>query len=297
MLSFLGVNDPVLLGMAVAAVSALSFFAVFGAGQFNVSQPGFVAVGAYSVGLTTTNHMPIFVGVLIGLAISLPLAAFLVLVTQRLSGVYLAIATLAFVELVQEIIILTPALKGPLGIYGIPLALSPTSAWLIVVAVCLVFAQLMRSRIGLAMVLLREDVIVARGAGVNDRRLKVFTACLSATLASAAGAMTALSTSYISPDEFSFALLIAIMTAVIVGGSERYWGAVIGAVIMTDLPELTRAASDYRPFMTGGILLVAILLAPEGIAGVVLRGRPRLARRLNVSPGITLAKALRRQRV
>lgn len=279
MLQVLGLSEPLLLGMAVAAVSALSFFVVFGAGQFNVSTPGFVAVGAYSSGLASLHGIPLPLGVAIGLVISAPLSLALVLVTQRLSGVYLAIATLAFVELVGEIIILTPSLQGPLGIYGIPISVTAASAWLIVFALGVLFYRLARSRLGMEMVLLREDVIVARGAGVNDLRVKVFAAVLSACVASLAGAMTALSTSYISPDEFGFPLLIAIMTAVIVGGSERYWGAVVGAVILTELPELSRVGSDYRPFLSGAILLAAILLAPEGIAGAVIRGGTRLRRR------------------
>lgn len=291
MLTAIGVYDPTVIAMAVAAMSGLSFYAVFGAGQFNVSQPGFMAIGAYAVGMCSSHGQSLLLGVAIGIAGSIPLSLLLVLVTQRLSGVYLAIATLAFVEVVQQVITLTPALKGPLGIYGIPLTLTPQRAWLIVIAVAAGFFALMRSRIGLEMMLLREDVIVARGAGVNDLRIKLFCAGLSAALAAVAGAMTALSTSYISPDEFSFALLISTMSAVIIGGSERYWGAIIGGIVLTELPELTRVESAYRPLMTGGVLLAVILLAPEGIAGAGIRLRAMLSRRrtTRLSPQSVLA--------
>lgn len=271
MLNAIGLNDPLVVAMAVAAISALSFFIIFGAGQFNVSQPAFIAIGAYAVAMACTHGLSLWLGVLIGLLISIPISILLALATHRLSGVYLAIATLAFVELVEQVINLIPSLNGALGIYGIPLKLSPLYAWLIVLVVCVLLHRLMRSRIGLEMLLLREDIIVARGAGVSDLRLKLLCAVLSACLACVAGAMTALSTSYITPNEFGFTLLISIMTYVIIGGSERYWGSVIGAVLLMYLVGISSAFSDYIPFVSGGILLIVILLAPEGIAGVGIR--------------------------
>lgn len=273
MLAALGLSGPLLVAMAVAALSAMSFFVVFGAGQFNVSQPGFLAIGAYAVAMTTTHGGSPVWGVLIGLAVSAPAGALLVAVAKKLSGVYLAIATLAFVEVIQEVITLTPWFNGPLGIYGIPVLVTPLSAWLVVAAVALFLHQFMRSRIGMEMTLLREDVILAKGAGANELRIRLVTGALSASIAAVAGAMTALSTSYISPDEFGFGVLIATMSFVIIGGSERYWGGIVGAVALTILPEVTRVASDYRPLMSGALLLFVVLLAPEGIAGAGIRLR------------------------
>ena len=267
----IGLSDPVLIGVAISSIAALSFYVAFAAGQFNVAQAGFMSIGAYAVGMTTTSGGSAIFGVLIGLAVSAPLCTAVAVITRKLSGVYLAIATLAFVQVIEQAIYITPMLNGPLGIYGIPLSLDALQSWLILLAVGFVVFRTMKSRIGYEMRVLREDPIVARGIGVNEIRLRIFAGIASAELASIAGSMKALTTSYISPDEFSFGLLIQILSFAVVGGTDRFWGPVIGAAVLTLLPEYTRVLQDYRMVITGVILLGVIVLFPEGIAGGLMR--------------------------
>ncbi|MBP5858550.1 branched-chain amino acid ABC transporter ATP-binding protein/permease [Marivibrio halodurans] len=270
-MSFLGISDPLIIGMAVASVSALGFYIAFAAGQLNVSQTGFMAIGAYSVAMTTTKGLSITLGVLIGIAISSALGALLSAITSRLSGVYLAIATLAFVTVVQQAIYITPFLKGPMGIFGIPLALNAWQSVAILVVVAFVVSRLMASRLGYEMRILREDPIVARGVGVNEIRIRIFTGAASAVLASIAGNMLALTTSYIAPEEFGFHRLIDILSFGVVGGTDRFWGPIVGAGFLTLLPEYTRWLQEYRMVLTGVIIVGVVVLFPEGIAGGVTR--------------------------
>src|SRR5579872_605013 len=265
-MEFLGLSDPLLIAIAISAVAALSFYVAFAAGQFNVAQAGFMSVGAYAVAMATTSGHSVILGLIVGLAISAPLGAAVSAITCRLSGVYLAIATLAFVQVVEQTIYITPALNGPMGIYGIPLSLDARRSWLILLLLCIAVHRMMRSRIGYEMHVLREDAIVARGIGVSEIWLRIFSGIASAMLAAVAGSMKALTTSYISPDEFSFGLLIQILSFAVVGGTDRFWGPMIGAAVLTLLPEYTRVLQDYRMVFTGVILLGVIVLFPEGIA-------------------------------
>ena len=280
----LGINEPLLAGIAISIVAALSFYLVFAAGQFNVAQPGFMAIGAYAVGLTVTSGHPALVGALIGVVVSAVVAAALTALTVRLSGVYLAMATLAFVEMVEQTINITPALRGSMGIYGIPLALNAFECWLVAALVALVIHRLMDTRLGYEMRILREDPVVARGIGVDDTRVKMTTGILSAVVAAIAGGMKALTTSYISSGEFTFGLLILILSFAIVGGTERYWGTIIGAVILTALPEYTRELQQYRMILSGLIILGVVVLFPEGIAGALVRLGEHLRRERRPGP-------------
>lgn len=272
----LGISEPLLIGIIIASIAALGFYIAFAAGQLNVSQAGFMAIGAYAVATATTNEYPIFLGVVAGIAISLVLGAVLSAVTSRLSGVYLAIATLAFVTVVQQTIYITPFLKGPMGIYGIPLTLDAFKSVLILSVVGFLVWRMMASRVGYEMRILREDPIVARGVGVNEIRIRIFSGAGSAVLASIAGNMLALSTSYISPEEFGFQRLIDILSFGVVGGTDRFWGPIVGATFLTLLPEYTRWLQEYRMVLTGAIIVGVVVLFPEGIAGGVTRLWDRL---------------------
>ncbi len=279
-MDFLGLSGPLMTGVAIAAIGALAFYIAFAAGQFNVSQAGFVSIGAYSVAMTTTSgSRSIWLGLVIGIAISMVLAAGLSALTRKLSGVYLAMATLAFVQLVQQTIYITPALNGSLGIYGIPLSLTWIHCWIILAIVAFFVHRIMNSRIGYEMRILREDPVAARGVGVNEIKVRIFSGVASAAIGALAGTMQALTTSYISPEEFGFGLLIQLMSYAIVGGTDRYWGPILGAVVLVMLPEYTRALYQYRMVFSGLVILGVVVAFPEGVAGGLLRLNQRFRSR------------------
>jgi branched-chain amino acid transport system permease protein len=272
----LGLSEPLLVGIAVYSLAGLAFYVTFAAGQFNVSQAGFMAIGAYAVAISTTNGFGIALGAVTGIILSGVLGWLLSAITMRISGVYLSIATLAFVQIVQQSIYITPALNGALGIYGIPLALNAVECWIILIVVSSLMYRMMRSRFGYAMRIVREDPVVANGIGVDQGQVRLVTGCLSGVIASIAGSMQALTTSYISPDEFGFGLLVQIMSFGIVGGTDRLWGPILGAAVLITLPEYTRTFADYRMVFTGIIIVGVVVSFPEGLVGPVLRLVQRL---------------------
>lgn len=276
----LNLSDAVWLAFLTSSVAALSFYLVYAAGQLNVSQPGFMAVGAYAVALSTTREgLGLVPSLLIAFVLITVLALLLDLVTERLGGVYLAMATLAFVIVVQQLIVINPSVGGAVGINAIPRLLTIPRAAAILIVVSLVIRRLMRSRLGYEMRTAREDVVAARAMGINLRSLRRRTALASAWVAGLAGVMEAMHSSFVGPSDFGFGRLIVILGIAIVGGTDRWWGPISGAIFLTVLPEFTRGIARYREVIAGALILGVIIAFPEGVVGGVLRLKRRLLRR------------------
>jgi len=196
--------------------------------------------------------------------------------TLRLSGVYLAMATLAFGEVVRIAIINTDDLTGgALGLNGIP----PLTQWWHVlgalVVVLFVLARLRRSRIGRAFEAIKEDETAAGLMGIAVDGHKMLAFALGAAIAGLAGALNAHLTFFIGPQEFGFDRGVEILTMTILGGVNSLFGPVVGAVIVTLLPELLRGLKDYRAVFNGLILVVIVLFLPKGLWNPAwLRRRP-----------------------
>lgn len=269
---FLNVSTIVWIAVFTNAIAALSFYLSYAAGTLNVSQAGFMAVGGYSVGMITTrNAGPIWLGIIIGIAISIAVGWLLAMLTAQLSGIYLAMATLAFVIVIGQVITIEPKLGGAVGLAGIPSTLTWQYALITLVVVFLIVRALMRTTFGFQIRLTREDLVMARATGINVFRLRSKTIVLSAALASVAGSMYALQSSFIGPQNFGFSLIISILSFAIVGGTDRWWGPVVGALVLTLLPELTQAADVARQILTGVLILAVLVIFPEGIVGFALR--------------------------
>jgi branched-chain amino acid transport system permease protein len=286
----LGISHPILIAAAIAGLEALALYVSFAAGQFNASQPGFMAVGAYSAALLTTGtHHSVLIGILLGVAVSLPVAVVLTLATARIRGLYLGMASLAFIFIVQQVIDTVPALKGELGIYGIPVSLALPQCWVILAIAAFLVHRLMSSRLGYEMRILREDALTARAVGISRIRICVITSLIGAVLASLAGSMQALTSNAISPDNYGFSLVIVILSFVVVGGSQRYWGPILGAIVLTVLPQFIQDFGLYESIISGVIILIVIIMFPDGLAGVILLGWDWVSgyfpRRRRVPPG------------
>lgn len=285
----LNLSDAVWLAFLTSSVAALAFYLVYAAGQLNVSQPGFMAIGAYSVALSTTREgLSLVPSLIIAFAVITVLALLLDLVTERLGGVYLAMATLAFVIVVQQLIVINPSVSGAIGIHGIPRMLTIPRALAILVVVSLVIRRLMRSRMGYEMRTAREDVVAARAMGIDLRALRRRTAIASAWVAGLAGVMEAMHSSFVGPSDFGFGRLIVILGIAIVGGTDRWWGPISGAIFLTVLPEFTRGIARYRDVIAGLLILGVIVVFPEGVVGGVMRlKRWLVTRRSPGDPGST----------
>jgi len=256
----------------VYALLAMSQYVVLRAGVFSLGTAGFAALGAYGTALLITKAgwsplAAIVAGMLLGTAAS----ALVALPLSRLRGVFQAVATLALVQIVlsatQNWVSLT---NGALGVNGIPkVAGTPLLLAVVVVAVFLLVAM-GRHSIGRAMDVIREDETVAVSLGISVPYYHRIAFIISGALAGLGGALQATSSYAITPHEFGFSMLVAALTMVVLGGRTTVWGALVGAAILTTLPELFRVFADYRNVVQGILLMLVIVYLPRGVADTAL---------------------------
>lgn len=273
----------------------ISLNMLFGlAGQVSLGHGALFAVGAYtSAFVTATLHQPfvlgmlsaIFTGALAGVLIGAP--------ALRLKSHYLAFATLAFGAIVQLLIVNIPSIThGSDGFTGIP----PPSlfgwelktsgeVYYLLVAFALFAMGLMwnvkRSRLGRALESIREDELAAQVAGVDVAFHKIFVFVTSSALAALAGGLYAHLFAFISPDVFGLGLSVQLFAMVIVGGAGTILGSVIGAVLLTLLPEWLRFSKASYGVIYGLGILFLVIFMPDGVVG----GAGRLATHMRLFNG------------
>src|SRR5574337_734416 len=236
-------------------------------GMLSIANAAFMGLGAYAAALLTMNlGWPFPVVLAAGMAVPAAMAFLIGKPTLRLSGVYLAMATLAFGEVVRIVLLNTDSVTGgALGLNGIP---QSTQWWHVALALALTLAvlwRLRRSRIGRAFHAIKEDETAAGLMGIDVDGHKMLAFVLGAAIAGLAGALNAHLTFFIGPGEFGFDRAVEILTMAILGGIGSLSGPVVGAVILTLLPEVLRAFSDFRLVVNGLILVLIVLFLPRGI--------------------------------
>lgn len=257
---------------------ALSVYATFMVGQFSLAQVGFWSIGATLTGILTSVF-----GFSLGssLVASGMLCALTGLILGypclRIRGIYLALATVAFTEVVRvffhnfvfqaEVNGIMTGPGGALGFTGIRVLTAWPQILIAVILTIGVFAWLEKSRVGLSAKAIREDEIAASTAGINVVAIKVGMFAFGAAIAGIGGGLYATYLSSIQTDNFGFHLALVSVFFVAVGGSERFIGPVIGAVLLTILPELLRSFGDFRMIAYGIIVLVLTVIFPRGLAG------------------------------
>ncbi|HYD40821.1 MAG TPA: branched-chain amino acid ABC transporter permease [Anaeromyxobacter sp.] len=269
------------------ALLALSVYTTLSCGQLALGGAGFAAIGAYASALLTLRAGWPFPAVLLA-AVVLPalVAVPLGLPVLRLRGVFLAIATIAFGEVVRLGIVNWDYVSGAEGLVGIP---QKTGVWMIYLALALalfVLGRLRGSRWGLALEAIREDEPAARTMGIPVARYKLAMLVAGAALAGLAGALEAHFTFMVAPSGFGFEKVVHMLVFAVVGGSLVHWGPVLGAALLTLLPEILREVAPrvglepgpLRQLVNGVVLLLVILFLPRGLASLPLRGRARRAR-------------------
>ena len=255
------------LSVGTNVLLALSIYLTLACGLLTVANAAFMGIGAYTAAIMTLKLEWPFPLALAGGAL-LPLAVALIIgrPTLRLAGVYLAMATLAFGEVVRILILNAEGLTGgALGLNGIPLLTGGFHVGLVVGGALYLLLRLARSRIGRTMSAISQDETATELMGLNVRAYKLFAFVAGAALAGLAGALNAHFTFFISPNEYGFERGVEILAMGVLGGTGSPWGAVIGAVLITILPELLRGFGHYRPLINGIVLIVIILFSPKGI--------------------------------
>lgn len=271
------------------ALLALSVYATLSCGQLALSNAGFMAIGAYAATLATMEGGVPFPAAL-AVAAVLPAAAAvpLGLPVLRLRGVFLAIATIGFGEVVRLGLVNWDRVNGAQGIVAIPQKARLWTIYAALAAVLFVMARLRGSKWGFALEAIREDEPAARTMGIPTTAYKLAMLVLGAAIAGLAGGLEAHFTFMVAPNGFSFGRVVDMLVFAVVGGTARYWGPVLGAAFLTVLPELLREVAPLagiepgplRLMVNGLVLLGVILFLPNGIASLPerLRERRRLAR-------------------
>jgi branched-chain amino acid transport system permease protein len=269
--SFWATYNTLVLSIGTNVLLALSIYLTLSCGLLTVANAAFMAIGAYSSALLTLHTgAPFFVALVIGSLMPALVALVVGRPTLKLSGVYLAMATLAFGEVVRIAILNTEDLTGgALGLNGIPQLTSWFSVALAVFGAVYVLLRSAQSRFGLTMAAIRQDEVATEVIGINVRAYKLFAFVIGASLAGLAGGLNAHFTFFISPNEYGFDRGVEILAMGVLGGTGSPWGAVLGGVSITLLPELLRGLGDYRPLINGIILILIILYSPRGLWGLI----------------------------
>lgn len=265
--NFWQIYSNLVLTIGINALLALSIWLTLSCGLLAMANAAFMGIGAYTASILTMNYGAPFPLALAGGIVAPTLVALVIGgPTLRLSGVYLAMATLGFGEVVRVMILNAESLTGgALGLNGIPQA---TQWWHVVaalIATLLILWRIRRSRVGRAFEAIKEDAVAASlmGIGVNAHKMLAFA--LGASIAGLAGALNAHLTFFIGPSEYGFDRGVDILTMAILGGTSALTGPVLGALIITLLPELLRAFKDFRTMINGAILVLIVLFLPKGL--------------------------------
>jgi branched-chain amino acid transport system permease protein len=264
----------VIHALGINGLLALSMYVVLAVGQLSLGQAAFMGLGAYSSALMTLDLKWPFWAVLPASCIA-PVAFALAIgvPTLRLSGVYLAIATIALGEVLRAVYFNVGVFGGALGLSGIP---ERAETWMIYGLLFLALAVLWlvgRSGIGRAMEALREDETAAQVMGVNIGRVRMGALVASAVLAGLAGALGAHQSSFIGPNEYGFEPAVSILSYALLGGIGTPLAPVLGAWILTLLPEMLRGLSDLRLVFNGVIIVLAVLFLPNGLLPLRMKRR------------------------
>lgn len=266
LINFVGING----------ILALSVYASLAVGQFSMAQAGFMSLAGYTTGsLTKYLDWPAPAGFAVAVAFSAAIGLLLGYPALRLRGLYLAIATLAFGEVVQVLVLNLPFTGRSEGMKQIPAA---SSTWLIYVSLAVliyIFWRFDRSREGLAARAIQADEGAAETNGIDLTRYQLAAFVVGAALAGYAGALTAHLNTFLSPDQFSFNRAVLILEFAVIGGLGSFIGPLLGAILLTLLPEILRFLGDYREAVNGVILLLTILFVPGGLYSILnIWGRP-----------------------
>nr|WP_027482589.1 branched-chain amino acid ABC transporter permease [Deinococcus pimensis] len=266
----------------VAGVLALSWDILARSGQLSLAHAAFYGLGAYSFAILSARGLPWWAAMLAAGVVASLFSVVLGAVTLRLSGMYFAIATLAFTEVVRTVVqnlperfaggangLLVPALLGGQTRAQYFLALG------VLLLTVLVSLAVRLSRLGYAFAAVRQGEEVARVLGVNVVRFKLLAFAVSSFLAALAGVLFAGKTFFISPgDTFSVATSIAPLTTSIFGGLYTTLGPILGALVLRVSEEVLHAYVKQGYLIVYGlVLIVSILFLPRGLMGLLRRGR------------------------
>lgn len=263
--------------LCINLIFAYAIFVTAAAGQLNLGGAGFQAIGAYAAAwLSSSAHMPasvtiplaILASAMVGFVISFPVL--------RTRGVYMVLATFAFGQFVSGFLLRSPTFGGAIGMVVADYIGVGALIVCAVLTTLLVFF-LMASRLGLAIRSIHDDELVSTIMGVNVRAVQVAMFTLGGALAGLSGALYAHHFSFVEAQYFNSLLSIYVLLFVLIGGTQTAWGPLVGSLFFTLLPEVMRVGGSWRYVVFGIVIVLMMVLRPQGIVtrALVARLSPR----------------------
>lgn len=274
--NLVGMVDPytmqIITNIGIAIILALGLNLITGVtGQLSLGHAAFMSIGAFTGAIITLKlNLPfsvnlIFAGLftaLIGVAIGFPIL--------RLTGDYLAIATLGFAEIVKVVFLNLDITNKALGLSvpppksGIPV---PVYVFIFAILSIIAVTFIQNSRFGRALKAIREDEIAAEAMGVNTTIYKIQSFAVGTFLAGIGGALYAHFIAFINPSDFAFLKSVDILNMVVLGGLGSVPGTILGASVLTIAPEFLRFMEQYRMLVYGALLVFLMVFRPNGLLG------------------------------
>jgi branched-chain amino acid transport system permease protein len=254
--------------LAILCINLIFAYAIFitaAAGQINLGGAGFQAIGAYTTAwLVSQSGVPLWLVIpaatltsaLVGFLISFPVL--------RTRGVYMVLATFAFGEVVAGFLLRSTTFGGAMGMV-VP---QHVELWVLVAcAVLITLASffLMATRLGLAMRSINDDEDATIVLGVNVRAIQVAAFTIGGAFAGLSGALYALNFGFVEAQYFNALLSIYVLLFVLIGGTQTAWGPLAGSLFFTILPELFRIGGSWRYLVFGVLIILMMVVRPEGI--------------------------------
>ncbi len=279
LLQFYAVYGSVINFIGINALMGLSLNVTLAAGMLSMGNAAFAGLGGYTAGILSLHYKLPFAVSLAGGACAAGIVALIIgLPVLRLRGVFLAMATLAFGEVVRLAAVNLNITGGAEGLTGIPQATTTWTIYLALAGAAYFIAVLRRSRLGWGLMSMREDETAAGSLGIHITYYKVVAFVIGAMLAGLAGGLYAHLNYLITPRDFGFFIAVDLLTYNIVGGIGVWYGPLLGAATLTALPEVLRGvgvtAGPIRLGINGLILLLVILFLPNGLASLFSGKRP-----------------------
>jgi len=295
-----GVNDyqgRLLVFIAINIILATSLNLINGfTGQFSIGHAGFMAVGAYAsayftntygealvqslafLGDTGSTSVVLLIAVVIGAVVAALMGLIVGIPSLRLKGDYLAIVTLGFAEIIRIVILNIDAVGGATG-YQVPGYANFLWIGIFTIITVVVIHNIVKSDTGRALISIREDELAAEAMGVNTTRYKVTSFVIGSAFAGIAGVLFAHYNKFLHTNDFQFIRSFEIIIMIVIGGMGSMTGAILGAIIVTLLPEILRQLpdiqlgattfkfADLRLVIFALILILTMIVRPQGILG------------------------------
>ncbi len=293
MLNLLNDYAPLIISMMLGALLGISLYLPLMTGQLSLASPGFYAVGGYIAAILSTKVFPtsglypwyfLLLEMLIAGLVSFVLGLIVGIPVLRLRGIYLAIATIAFVEILRIFSLNLEITGGAVGIFGIPQPFQYTLEYLWVILPLLIVSSIIiyrieNIRVGKAFIAIREDELAAESMGINPTYYKVLAFTLGAIIAGISGVISAHFLNTWNARQGTFDASIIYLTSVLIGGTRTFVGPILGGMMFTALPEILRSLAnipnlplwligflkDGRLIIFGFLIVIGTLFFPQGL--------------------------------